>query len=334
MRLPHKPASLAGTAVVLSLLCGCAQTSVPPVAMGSTASKVSWVVSERPNSSERAGCFAQTIGNEPWSSRIAQATVHVLEPNMTGPGLRNATGFVIRDSVVTPGGTNRIVTAGHVVDDIMGSDGLVEIADSAGNRIGYAAVVARIARNAGITANGRTLVKGDFAVVEMRGFFDGAKARFQAIEGMDLGTTLPSSELQALVSQPAGVVPGSSGSPVVGPDGRVVAIMVGSTTDSATVDKDDMWSANVRMEAADGSWNGMELARMGATREVTLPARSHSYAETLAEPTILAALGPAGARAQNAQHSGWFKDVRVPGYPQGVCIVYHADMKPMGMPFE
>ena len=323
----------AAAVLAAGLLAGCAAPAgVQPASLGSNAAPAR-AVAERPPSLARQGCFAGELGNAPWASRIAEATVHVLEPSGDSGGTKNGSGFVIRDSAEHPGGTNRIVTAGHVVDDVMGSDGLVEVADASGRRIGYAAVVARTARSAGITADGHTLVHGDFAVVEMRGYFNGGRAVLGSIEGMDLGAALPGSAIEGLFSQPAGVVPGASGGPVVDSEGNAIAIMAGSSSDSKTVDGDPMWSSNVRFDAPDGSWAGDLFADMGSKRNVTLPARSHSFAETLGDPTVLAALGPAGQRAQSNPRRGWFKGVSVLGFPANVCITYHADMKPMGMPF-
>lgn len=268
------------------------------------------------------------IGTKPWAARIAAATVHIHEP--AGLGDKSGTGFVVRDSAPGGRGHLRIVTAGHVVDDILADGGLLEVASASGVRMGYAEVVDRPAPSRGRAADGRTLVRGDLAVIEMRGFFSGGEQAFDAIEGIDLGRTLPAGQMEGLFSKPSGIVAGASGSPVIDASGRVVAILIGSVTDGKGVDGDPLWSASVRFEAPNAMWYGRWLSPEGETRPVTFPSRSLSFAETLADRGVLGALGRAGALAAGDSLVPGYRNVTVPGYPAQVCVAYRGDMYPAG----
>lgn len=303
---------------------------LPPAVSVSAALPAALIV-QRPESHASdalKGCFSSQIGTAAWAGRIAASVVHIHEPS--GLGDFSGTGFVVRDSSPDGKGRNRIVTAGHVVDDIMAHGGLLEVASSSGVRIGYAAVVARPQSTIGVSADGRALTLGDLAVLEMRGFFEGGRNAYAAIEGMDLGNVLPRRQLEGIFSRPAGIVPGASGSPVLDSDGRAVGVLIGSVTSSRDLDHDVLWSANVRIDASDAMWYDRWLAKPGDTRTMVFPARSRSFAESLADVSVLSALGRAGAVAKADPLVESVKAVTVPGFPQQVCVVYRGDMYPAG----
>jgi hypothetical protein len=330
-RQPNRIILGALAVAALVALAGCtAPVSAPPtpVLAWSVLPSNANIPMEIGSTPSQAGCFAGLIPNEPWGPRIAESTVHIHTP--ADNGVLSGTGFVVRDSGVDGSPRNRIITAKHVIGDTLVHGGLLEISNASGAVIGYAGVVAEAPSGKTLTDDNRILIRGDEVVLEMEAFEPGGEALFSAIRGIDLAPALPRNQLEGYFDQPAGIVGGASGSPVINSQGQAVAVLISSLVKEKDVDQDTVWSADIKLNAADALWYGREHALPGSFRSVTLPARSISFAESLEYPEITSALGNAGRAAAVASPVDNVMNVRIPGFPEQVCIVYRGNMYTAG----
>ena len=313
-------------------ISACTHPGVPeaptPVVTRAIVTPVHSLRPETGASNTMEGCFSGQMGTQSWGPRVAAATVHIHEPSRLGD--KSGSGFVVRDSALDGSTRNRIITAGHVADDIIHNGGLLEIANSAGVPMGYGAVVERPLQHKGRASDGRVIQLGDLAVIEMKGFFAGGSAAFDAIEGIDLSLEFPKYQLEGVFSKPSGIVAGASGSPVLDSNGRAVGVLIGSVLSPKDVNGDARWSASLKMQASDAMWYEGYLAHPGELRSVVMPARSRSFAESLNEQATLSSLGTAGAAAQANPLFDSISHVTIPSFPEQVCVVYHGDMYPAG----
>lgn len=318
-------AFLLATLVSGALLPGCAAPPQAPAAAVTASLPREPLGAALRGTPQREGCFAGQVSGAPFMTRLAAAAVHIVTP--TGKGDKLGSGFVVRNSGVPGHPRNRIVTAGHVIDDILAEGGLLQVVSSSGVRLGYADVVVRGKEARGFAADSRGIVLGDIAVIEMRGWLPGGEAAFAAIEGVDVAAAQPSGQVEGLFSEPAGIVGGTSGSMMVDQDGEAAGVLIASATSSQELFGDPLWSARVRVPA--GSPNWQQFTQDGAPeRKVVLPARSRSFAEPISDPRILEALGQAGAAAAapGAPRRRRIDRVAVVGYPAGDCVVYRGDV--------
>lgn len=347
----HHRASMAAAVTLATLLAGCAVQPVPdavgsdryiiPVAVRAAATPpptgpaapLLAAASRRQDLSERpGGCFSGQIGQEPWSARAADATVQVLISDARG-WRANSTGFVVRGSGEPGDPENRIVTAWHSVDRATrGGHGLIAIRNAAGVSIGRAEVVAR-GRSGATTTRGRSVPRGDMAVLAMRDFVAGGQAAYTAIEGVDLAIEQPGSVMTGIFERPGGIEPGASGSAVLDQQGRAIGVVI--ARDRVVESEDDhLWAVKVTVEGGSPvRWLGPGVAA-SPVRNVTLLARSEGFALPLGDSDILGALGAAASGVTS--RSSWtdravIEDVTIPGYPLGTCIVFRGSVTPGGV---
>ena len=322
-------------AAALVLVSGCS-VQVPAAAVPAMVQAPPHRTPPRPASGPTdggiAGCFSRQLGGAPWAARTAAATVQIYSPGMTGDSDKTGTGFVVRHSGVPGHPRNRILTAGHVPDNMIRGGGILEIASARGIRIGYADLVVRPASWTEAGPLGLTLTRGDIAVIEMRGFVPGGEAEFDSIEGIDIAPAQAAGALAGSFNSPAGIAPGASGAPVLNPAGDAIGALASSVTDSKELDGDAMWSARVNVNGGDGLWNGSWLARPDTDRKVALPSHSLSFAEPVADPRVLAELGAAGqaASARGAPRLDHPVEATIPGFPAHICVVYRGEIGPGG----
>lgn len=258
------------------------------------------------------GCFIGQLAGQAGANRAAAATLHM--EVFKKDGRYTGTGFVIRGSAAGSG-HNRIITAGHVADDILQHGGMVEAVTSNGVRIGYLDLVARPEPQPAVV-NGYRMKDNDIAVLEVRGFHPGGREAFDAIEGIDLAATRPDRIIQGEFSSPAGVAGGASGSPVL-VGGAAIGVLITSMSSSADLDGDKLWEGKVRVMGG-----SPDVA--GASAEVDLPTHSVSFAEPITHPEVLAALGAAGARPGRPGTD--FPDTLITAMPKRACIAYRGSM--------
>lgn len=334
-------ARLAAT-LLLSLAAGCAARSAPEISVSDPVGSDRWVIPVAVREAARAGrspaasdppggCFSRQIGSERWAVRAAEAAVQVLITDENG-WRANSSGFVVRASGAPGEPGNRIVTAWHSVNKALaGGQGLIAIRNSAGAPIGRAEVVARGAT--GFTAAlGRSVPRGDIAVLAMRDFVTGGEAAFAAIEGVDIAPVQAGSAMTGMFERPGGIEPGASGSGILDVDGRVVGVMIArDRPEEGSAER--LWSAMVTVEGGEPSrWLAPGIAAT-PTRSVKLLARAIGFALPLTDPDILGALG--GAARGVTSRSSWsdrtvIENVTVPAYPLGTCIVYRGNIGPGG----
>ena len=259
------------------------------------------------------GCFAGQMPDAPHVNRAAAATLHI--EVYKADGRYTGTAFVVKGSAGSSG-HNRILTAGHVADYILQQGGLNEAVTSNGVRIGYLDLVARPRPQRSIVGGRYPMTNNDIAVMEVRGFVDGGREAFDAIEGIDLSPIRPDSIMQGQFTTPAGINGGASGSAILA-DGAAIGVLITSASSSADLDGDSLWQSKVQVMAGNPDVAGQR-------RQVALPSRSMTFAEPITHPEILAALGAAGKPATRPQTEF---NTMVAAMPSGACVMYQGKMR-------
>lgn len=295
-------------AAALLALVGCAGVNPQPV--------ISAVPTPAGPDLSNPGCFGGQLPDVANINRAAAATLHI--EVYKADGRYTGTAFVIRGSA-GPNGHNRVVTAGHVADYILQQGGLNEAVSSNGVRIGYLDLVARPQPQRSLVGGRYPMKNNDIAVMEFRGFVDGGREAFDAIEGIDLSPIRPDSVMQGEFTQPSGINGGASGSAIL-VDGAAIGVLITSASSSADLDGDKLWQSKVQVMAGNPDVAGQR-------REVSLPSRSMTFAEPITHPEILAALGAAGKPATRPQTDF---STQVAAMPSGSCVLYQGKMRATG----
>ncbi|WP_198371522.1 trypsin-like peptidase domain-containing protein, partial [Roseomonas rosulenta] len=237
----------------------------------------------------------------------------VLRVSVAGPRGGRAirgTAFIVADSAADPGAPNRVITAAHVVARAL------EAPDEAAIRLslpdGTPVGIARVAATARPWNPLAALDPGwsDQAILTLARFDSpAAEAAFRAAPGLAPARRQPKGALLDLrLADGRGIAPGLSGAPVLTAEGRVRGILVQRRIED--------WSGSASTEAP--------LLRRGQTGARLEPARE-GWAQPLAAPAILAALGPAGRAVDTLAVPGDADlSVMAPGYLGGRCTVVTA----------
>jgi hypothetical protein len=263
-----------------------------------------------------AACFAT---NEALPPGIGASVLRVSVPGARGGRATRGTAFIVADSAAAPGAANRVITAAHVVARALEApyDAPIRLSLPDGTPVG----TARIAATARPWNPLAALDPGwsDQAILTLTRFDSPAtEAAFRAAPGLSPARRQPEGALLDLrVADGRGIAPGLSGAPVLSAEGRVRGILVQRRIED--------WSGSASTEAP--------LPRRGIATRLE-PARE-GWAQPLAAPAILAALGAAGRSVDTLAVPG--DDdlfVLAPGYPGGRCAVVSASAvyRPAPMP--
>ena len=238
------------------------------------------------------------------------ALLHVVLANAHSGVISRGTGFIVADSAPTPTAPLRVLTAAHVVGPamerpdetlvfLMAPDGAV-LAEA---RIGATAEPwqADLRDDA---------ARRDLAVLIPRGFTDpAAEARFRALPGLPLAERQRGdSILLGMVSSPAGLDFGVSGAPVLDAQGRVRGVLT-----------------KFRVNPA---------ARPAGAAPGALPAETAGIADPISAPSVLRALGAAGARVRADEGGARLAGAagQIEGFPRRLCVRYAARMDEAPLP--
>ena len=253
--------------------------------------------------SVRASCFDGQMTQAAWSAAAASSTLRLVAMRADGKALGSASGVVVAGS----GAPARVLTAGQVARDAAG--GWIAAWSSSGAYLGRLERAAESAPRPVARLSARAMPPGvrggDIAVLRMaQSSADGARL-YAAIPGLPLAPRQPAGLLTADVTDPGGVDAGASGAGVIGADGRLLGVLLARAAGRATPRVD---------------------VRAGL-RTVRLPLRALAFAMPLADPAVLAALGPAGAGIAQARAAPQ-QPATILGYAGGGCVVFRAAMGP------
>ena len=254
-----------------------------------------------------AACFAAAPGLPPG---VGASVLRVSVAGPRGGRATRGTAFIVADSAADPGGPNRVVTAAHVVARALEApqDAAIRLSLPDGTPVGTARVAATARPWDPLSA----LDPGwsDQAILTLARFdTPAAEAAFRAAPGLAPARRQPEGALLDLrLADGRGIAPGLSGAPVLTAEGRVRGILVQRRIED--------WSGGASTEAP--------LLRRGQAVARLEPARE-GWAQPLAAPAILAALGPAGRAVDTLAVPGDADlPVLAPGYPGGRCAVVSA----------
>ncbi len=254
-----------------------------------------------------ATCFA-TAAALPPGAGASILRVSVASPR--GGRTTRGTAFIVADSAADPGSPNRLITAAHVVARALEApdEASIRLALPDGTPVG----TARIAATAQPWNPLAALDPGwsDQAILTLARFDSAAaEAAFRAAPGLAPARRQPEGALLDLrLADGRGIAPGLSGAPVLSAEGRVRGILVQRRIED--------WSGGASTEAP-LLRRGQVSARLDQARE--------GWAQPLAAPAILAALGPAGRAVDTLSVPGDADlNVTAPGYPGGRCAVVTA----------
>lgn len=260
----------------------------------------------------QATCFDGQLPQATWAAAAAASSLRLLLMGPDGRVAGTASGVVVAAS----GAPGRVLTAGQVLRDAARTPGgWIAAWSSSGSYLGRLERAAEASPNPARRLSAQVMPSGvragDVAVLRMAEFSaDGARL-YASIPGLSLARRQPVGVLAAEVSEPAGFDPGASGAGVIGTDGRLLGIALAKATGRS--------APRVDVQAGD--------AAGGRARNVRLPLSATAYAMPLADPAILAALGPAGDGI--AQARGPLREqATIPAYAAGGCVVFRAAMGP------
>lgn len=252
-----------------------------------------------------AACFAAAL-----PPGIGASVLRVSVPGPRGGRATRGTAFIVADSAAAPGAPNRVITAAHVVARALEApeEAAIRLSLPDGRPVG----TARVAATARPWNPLAALDPGwfDQAILTLARFDSpAAEAAFRAAPGLAPARRQPEAALLDLrVTDGRGIAPDLSGAPVLGAEGRVRGILVQRRIED--------WSG--------GASTDTPLLRRGQAMARLEPARE-GWAQPLAAPAILAALGPAGRAVETLAVPGDDDlSVLAPGYPGGRCAVVAA----------
>jgi hypothetical protein len=254
-----------------------------------------------------AACFASAAVVAPG---VGASVLRVSVAAPRGGRATRGTAFIVADSAAGPGAPNRLVTAAHVVARAMEApeEAPIRLSLPDGTPVG----TARVAATAQPWNPLAALDPGwsDQAILTLTRFDSAtAEAAFRAAPGLSPARRQPEGALLDLrLADGRGIAPGLSGAPVLSAEGRVRGILVQRRIED--------WSGGASTDAPPLR-RGQATARLEPARE--------GWAQPLAAPAILAALGPAGRAVETLAVPGDADlTVLALGYPGGRCAVVTA----------
>ncbi|BDG73760.1 serine protease [Roseomonas fluvialis] len=267
-------------------------------------------------SAQGAACFTAAAALPP---SVGASVLRVSVPGPRGGRATRGTAFIVADSAADPGAPNRVITAAHVVARALEApdEAAIRLSLADGTPVGTARIAATAQPWNPLAALDPAW--SDQAILTLARFDSpAAEAAFRAAPGLAPARRQPEGALLDLrLADGRGIAPGLSGAPVLSAEGRVRGILVQRRIED--------WSGGASTEAP--------LLRRGQVGARLEPARE-GWAQPLAAPAILAALGPAGRAVETLAVPGDTDlSVMAPGYPGGRCTVVtaHAAYRPAPM---